>query len=344
MLTPQAAAPTWPEARRVEGRRWNGVRFDAERRAGHVESYFAKLVDAEGRRALWVKATILAKKGGAPVVAEAWAVAFDRAAGHVAAKQSVPFERASFARDRLEARVASLEFDDGRLAGSVESRGTRIAFDLAWPCDDAPLVQLPAARMYEGPFPSSKLVTPVPDARFFGHYEVGGERVEVDGWRGMQGHNWGRAHAPAYAWAHVNEWEGEHDLVVEVVTARVRVAGVLAPPLTLACVVHRGVRYLFHDVRSLATARGAIGARAYRFEAGDRRARIIGELSAETRDFVGLAYENPDGPTTHCLNSKIASGEVRFEIAGRPPERARTRGAALELGTLDAEHGVAMLA
>src|SRR5438128_806749 len=43
---------------------WNGVRHgdsSARARRGHVESYFLKLNDREGRRALWLKATILAR-------------------------------------------------------------------------------------------------------------------------------------------------------------------------------------------------------------------------------------------------------------------------------------------
>ena len=43
---------------------YNAVRFDPSTTAGrgHVESYFIKLNDAEGRHALWLKGTILARR------------------------------------------------------------------------------------------------------------------------------------------------------------------------------------------------------------------------------------------------------------------------------------------
>ena len=45
---------------------------------------------------------------------------------------------------------------------------------------------------------------------------------------------------------------------------------------------------------------------------------------------------------TYCLNSKLAHGRVRIEVAGREPIDLTTRCAALELGTKDADHGVQM--
>jgi len=47
---------------------------------------------------------------------------------------------------------------------------------------------------------------------------------------------------------------------------------------------------------------------------------------------------------TYCLNSKIAHGSLRLEVADSAPLVAHTRAAALEIGTRDPNHGVAMLA
>ena len=47
---------------------------------------------------------------------------------------------------------------------------------------------------------------------------------------------------------------------------------------------------------------------------------------------------------TYCLNSKIAHGSLRLELPGRAPLVAHTRAAALEIGTRDPNHGVAMRA
>lgn len=322
---------------------WNAVRFEPEGRGGHVESYFLKLNDAEGRRALWIKATILARVRGEAPVTEAWAIAFDRAGDHLGAKEIVPFDRARFSRAGLDVRVADLAISAGKIEGSVASNGQRIELSLSFTTTSAPLVLFPSLRMYEGPIPSSKLVSPYPDARFTGHYTVDGARVEVAGWRGMQGHNWGTRHTELYAWGHCNQWENEEDLILEGATARVKVGPLLAPPLTVLCVWRRGVRYAFNQPLTLLRSRGTVGMRAWTFRAESPLASVEGELAAETRDFVGLHYENPDAAMTYCLNSKIAAGTLRLAVKGRPVITATTRAAALEIGTKDPAHGISML-
>jgi hypothetical protein len=339
--------------------RWNTVRYDAEKSAagGHVESYFLKLNDPEGRRALWLKATILARTskshGGASASAESWAIAFDREGRHVAVKDTTPLAAgaltsqasARFGPSGLDANVCNLQLSPGRAVGSVGEGKDRISFDLRFTMGAPPLIPFPSERMYETALPSSKLVSPHPDSCFTGTYTAGGQTVEVNGWHGMQGHNWGTRHAQLYAWCHVNQWDNHEDLVLEGVTARVLAGPILAPPLTVLCVRARGVRYDFNGPLTLLRARGHIdGLRKWRFRAQNGLAQISGELFAETSDFVGLTYENPDGKITYCLNSKIARGRMRLSVKGKPDLDVITRAAALEIGTKDARHGVTMLA
>jgi hypothetical protein len=120
----------------------------------------------------------------------------------------------------------------------------------------------------------------------------------------------------------------------------------LAPPLTLVCVWHQGKRYELTNVRTLLRGRGsiAVDARRWQFESENADARIEGELSADTDEMVGLYYENPNGQMTYCLNSKIARARLRLEPKNGSPIEARSRAAALEIGTKDPEHGIAMMA
>ena len=158
----------------------------------------------------------------------------------------------------------------------------------------------------------------------------------------MQGHNWGRGHADLYAWCHVNTWESEAELVVEAMSGRVRVGPVLTPLVTLVCARFRGVTYLWNAPLVVARAYGEVGLRRYDFSAESREGRVEGSFEADTEDMVGLYYPNPEGPMTYCLNSKLARAHVRLEASGRPPIVVRSRAAALEIGTRDAEHGVRM--
>lgn len=326
---------------------WNGCHFDPTR-GGHVESWFLKLNDPAGARALWLKATIRNPDprfhAGGPV-AESWAIAFERRHPPRGAKHVVPYAQAGFSALGLDLSVADLRWQDGHISGAVVGDRHAVTFDLRYTDPGPALVPLPSRRMYSGPFPSSKFVSPAPDARFDGHYALDGHRVEVQGWRGMQGHNWGRRHAHRYAWGHCNQWHGHDDLWFEGVTAQVKIGPVTAPPLTLLCVSHRGVRYLFNTGTDLLLrARGEFDLRRWTFRAENALAAVEGELEADAPDFAGLRYDNPSGPPTFCLNSKIARGRLRLHIRGRAPFEAETHSAALEIGTHDAHHGVVLLA
>jgi hypothetical protein len=324
---------------------WNAVRLDLGRPGvrDHVESYFLKLNDPEGRQALWVKATLLARRSSPrEVVAEAWAIAFDRAAGHLAAKRTVLASEARFSPLGLDVSVGGLELREGRVVGEVSSGGVTFSLDLRYEPLLPALVPFPYPSMYTGPLPGSKLVSPCPDAVFDGTYRVNGREVSVSGWRGMQGHNWGKSHAYRYAWAHCNVFDGEPDLVFEGLTGQVKVGPAIAPPLTVLCVRHRGVRYDWTRLRDIAASRGRTDGLRWAFEGASDIGRIEGELWGDPADFVGLRYDNPSGPTTHCLNSKIARARLRFTPGGRGPIVVESHAAALEIGTTDPGHGVRM--
>lgn len=324
---------------------WNGCHFDPAL-GGHVESWFLKLNSPDEARALWLKATIRAPDprfhAGGPV-AEIWAIAFERRHAPRAAKHTIPYAQASFSALGLDLSVADLQWRPGHLQGAVLGEHHRFEFDLRYTDPGVPLVPLPHPRLYSGPVPSSKFVTPAPDARFQGWYTIDGQKTEVDTWRGMQGHNWGRRHAKRYAWGHANQWAGHDDLWFEGVTAQVALGPLTAPPLTLLCVSHRGVRYLFNSARDLLRARGRFDFRRWSFQAESSLARVEGELEADAGEFAGLRYENPAGPMTHCLNSKIARGRLRIHVRGRTPFEAETHSAALEIGTHATDHGIALL-
>ncbi len=306
----------------------------------HVESWFAKLVDPQSSRALWLKCTVLARDRG-EAVAEAWAISFVRDSAPIAAKETQPIAAARFGASGLDVQASRLKMEPGRISGKVDRNGHNIEIDLAF-TPGAPALELfPLRALYSERFPASKAVSPHPDSRFNGHYAVDGVRVEVRDWRGMQGHNWGRRHTPRYAWAHINQWGCGEELLFEGLTAQPISA---LPSVTVLCVASRGVRYRFNSLRSILSARGTIGARSWKFSAASELAGVEGELSADTREFAGLLYENPSGAPLFCLNSKLAQGRLRFTVRGRPPIELQTRAAALELGTMDPHHGVQMLA
>jgi hypothetical protein len=328
-----------------------GLRYRPGAEHGHVESYFLKANDLEGRRAVWLKATVYASdKDPDRAIAEAWAIAFDRDAGNVAVKTGVPLTAARFSRRDLDAEVAGSTFTRERWKGNIGTADRTVAWDLAVSDPSEPLVHFPLRAMYDAPFPSSKIVSLVPDALAGGEVRVNGERWNVAEWPMTIGHNWGRRHASRYAWAHCNVWEGA-DLradagraVFEGFSARVAIGPLLSPASTFLFVqTEPGARWMARRAPfGIGGVEQETTLRRWRFRSTRGGGRLEGELWAETDDFVGLYYLNPDGTMTYCLNTKLARAELLVKVPGRGERLFRSNAAALEIATDDPKHGVRM--
>jgi hypothetical protein len=323
---------------------WAGLQYDPSSSRGHVESWFLKANDPKSRRALWLKWTVWSgDRAPRPehAVAEAWAVAFSTAHGHVATKTSIPFERASFDRHVIGASIDGCTLTSRTARGRVDSGGRSIAYDLTLESRQAPYRLYPSRWMYSGPIPSQKTLTPVPDARVSGHVEIDGESWELQAWPGMIGHNWGR-HSELYVWGQCGVWDDGADVVFEGAAARVRAAGVLLPLRTTLMIRHQGTSYPLTDLSAVLSNASTLTARRWQFRGAGKRVQVQGEMWEESDDFVGLFYTNPDGAILHCLNSKIAHAELTLRVEGRAARLLRSTRAALEIGTLDRQHGVRM--
>ena len=345
-----------------------GLRYPGpQARQGHIESWFLKANDPRSRRALWLRWTLWAsERAPTAAIAEVWAVAFGADGGPVAAKAGVPYGgglaggQANCDRQGLGVAIDGCTLTPERAKGRVETGGRVIAYDLKVTPLAESLLHFASPWMYSPMWPWQKIASPVPSALFSGLVEVAGESWAVDGWPGMIGHNWGRRHAPLYAWGQCSTWDehegtggvdgkrdGGDDLVLEGFSV-----GAGGPILgaTLLCVRYQGVRHDLNGLRALARNAGAITPRRWRFRGRSPGLDIDGELWAETEDMVGLHYPNPDGTHAHCLNSELARAEVTMRVKGganggkRGVARTfRSSRAALEIGTHDPHHGVRMV-
>lgn len=333
----------------------NAVRYRAERTDGHVESHFLKANSPDGERAVWIKHTLRVPRGKPEAaVAEVWAVAFaERGARKVARKRSFPLAQARFTETPFGITLPSATLAHGRAEGTLGHGSATVSWSLSWRCPSESFRPYPLERMYTGSFPRSKSTTPVPDTRVHGMFDAFGERWDLAGWRGAQGHNWGLSHAHAYAWVHANAWELDHGSDVlpgvwlEALSGQVRVGParlpITTPFLSVAAVHVDGQLVRFDGPRALASRRVRIDARSYAFTLHQGDARLEAEFRAASEQLAGLAYEDPDGSVLSCLNSKLARGRMMLTYAGRTV-RLRTKQAALELGTRAKDHGIALLA
>lgn len=313
---------------------------------GHVESWFLRANHPSRPLAVWIKVTILAPlrpsgaplppgrpQGGrtesAPAVVETWLVVFNGEANTTFAHRDThPFGEAQLG-STLTVGSYALDLAGGTLRGSCGGASFDLRFEVQAGDVARPLSIFPFAWMLTAPFPKSKLVTPLPWLTFQGAIQTPAGAIPVDGWAGMQGHNWGKEHAPEYAWGQCVF--PDSDAMVEGFTGRVRIGSMLTPRLS-AMVIRRGSEeYRFDRIVDTWRQEATISPTRWtlRMRGPDGEARL--RMDGTNRPMACLGYQNPDGRTSYCFNSKLADTllEVR-PTRGEPFHCASPHGGALE--------------
>ena len=302
---------------------------------GHYESYYLRAVDPASPRALWLRHTVHKAPDG-PVTGAIWLTVFDATEGRppVAAKWRIPSPRP--APDGHGIVLGESTFLPGGIRGGAP--GGEAEWIILVVPSAAPLRHLPRDWMYRAPLPRTKSGSPAPFAAIAGRVRLGDRTLELEGWRGMTGHNWGSEHAERWIWLHGIAFEGEPGAWLDLVCGRIRVAG-----RTLPWVANGMVRL---DGRSHRL--GGIGrARATRVEERPLGARLVlpgdgiraqVEVEGPPGQAVVWRYADPGGPEHHVAHSSVARLELRIEPGGRTLRSAH--GAAYELGMRETDHGL----
>ena len=96
--------------------------------------------------------------------------------------------------------IGDASLTPGRAVGSVTTEQGEATWDLAFDDGADPFDHLQFGWMYRGGFPKTKVRSPYPSSTFSGVVTIGDRRMEIDGWPGMVGHNWGAEHAERWIW------------------------------------------------------------------------------------------------------------------------------------------------
>ena len=313
--------------------------------AGHYESWFQRGNHPERPLAFWIRYTIFAPQGDRDsATGELWAIYFDGERNHIhAAKQRVELDRCSFDAAGLDVRIGDATLRPASCRGQVRLRPHELRWDLSFDAPEPPLLLLPE-RWYGGGFPKAKALVGAPGVTWRGHIEVDGQRIDVDGWRGSQNHNWGSEHTSRYAWGQVAGFDGHPGSFLELSTAQVKIGPLHTPPMTLIVLRHDGQELRLNHLRRAALHRGRYDFFRWDFDARRRGLRIHGSLEAPRERFIALSYANPPGGHKTCLNTKLARCELTVELPGRPAQRlVSSHGAAFEILTDRSDHRVPVL-
>jgi hypothetical protein len=316
--------------------------------AGHYESFYLKASHPSEPVSIWIRYTIHKRPGAAPV-GSLWFTLFDaREDGPWAVKTTTDDVGAATGE---YVHVGAARFTPDGVAGSAAAEVASAAgaerreatWDLSYTSAEPAFRHLPHDLMYRAPLPRTKLLSPHPDARFSGVVTAGGRRVDITGWRGMVGHNWGAQHAERWIWLHGAGFDGHDEVWFDAALGRIRIGPWTTPWVANGVLSLDGVRHRLGGLG--ATRRTEVDERpdGATFALPGRDITVQGQVGADREDFVGWIYADPDGSEHNAVNCSVANLVLTVSRPSQPPLTLQlAAGAVYELGMRERDHGMAI--
>lgn len=309
---------------------------NVEAKAGHYESFYLKACHPTEPIGLWIRYTVHKRPGAAPT-GSLWFTLF-ATDGPQAVKQT--FANVGTPEGGYIA-MGEAAFTPTVAQGAAEGEGRRASWDLAVAGTEAPFRHLPAGWMYRAPLPRTKLLSPHPDVRFSGRAEIDGRSVDLGGWRGMVGHNWGAQHAERWIWMHGAGFAENADAWFDAALGRIKLGSRTTPWIANGVLSLDGERHRLGGPRRVRSTEVGESPERCDFVLTGEGITVQGTAGAGRERFVGWVYADPDGSEHHAVNCSIADMELAVSRPGRPPLTLAVRGgAAYELGMREHDHGM----
>jgi hypothetical protein len=305
-------------------------------RAGIYESFFLRTFSPDAPLGLWIRYTVHKPPGEEPR-GSLWFTRFDGRAAR-------PFQHKLTTPELSVPEGAWIAVDGAVLGpGRAEGRCGEAAWSLRFHSQEQELRHLTPDWLYRAPLPRTKLMSPAPAASFDGELRVGGEQpVELRGWPGMVGHNWGSEHAERWIWLSGAGFEDDPSAWLDVGLGRLKIGRRMTPWVANGVLSLDGRRHRLGGLGAgrLAVEESAAGARL-RLK-GERGLVVDATVRAEPQATAGWRYADPDGGEHDVINCSIAGLELDVSLppAGEHRSLRTAHGGAYELGMRERDHGV----
>ena len=304
-------------------------------RAGMYESFYLRAVSPDEPVAVWIRNTVH-KAPGQPPRGAVWCTLFD-------SRLKAPFMH-KVTSERLTTPAGGwIEIGGGSRMGPDGASGScgEASWELTARALEGELRHLSPAWLYRAPLPRTKLTSPAPLASFSGTVRVPGrEPIELDGWHGMVGHNWGSEHAARWIWLHGVGFDRQPGAWLDIALGRVAIGGRLTPWLASGAISAEGRRIRV----------GGLASRGVRVDEGPRGCTLLLPGSSghtlRVRAAVpagaaaGWRYADPGGGEHDVLNCSVAALEVELRRRGGTRRMSTSHGGAYELGMSERTHGM----
>ncbi len=304
----------------------------APARAALYESFYVRAVCPEEPVGLWIRYTVRKPPGHAPT-GSVWCTVFDARRGH-------PFMHKVTTRELRAPEDAWISIGDASI-GPESARGQcgPARWSLRFASAEPELRHLSPAWLYRAPLPRTKLTSPAPAASFDGTLELPGrDAIELHGWRGMVGHNWGSEHAARWIWLHGVAFADAPDAWLDVALGRVRVGTRLTPWLASGALCLDGERWRIGGLAARATVLAARADGCTLALGGERGLRLRASVEVPARAAAGWRYCDPgdelsSGAQHDVINCSVSALELSVTTRGGTPRILRSQhGGAYELG------------
>jgi hypothetical protein len=311
-----------------------------ERGAGHYESFYLKATHPSEPVAVWIRYTVH-KRPGQEAAGSVWFTLFDAAAPDpLASKVTLPPAELGTGPSEY-VHVGGSRFEPGRVTGSAPSDRLDASWELEFDGAEPAFCHLPRDWMYRASVPRTKLLSPHPAARFRGRVSAGGRELELDGWPGMVGHNWGAQHAERWIWTHGAAFEGAPVAWFDAAFGRVKLGPWTTPWIGNGVLSIDGVRHRLGGIERARSTEVREKPDRCDFALTGKSLTVRGSVRAERRNLVGWVYADPDGSEHNTVNCSIADMTLSVERPGERPLTLELRGgAAYELGMRERDHGI----
>jgi len=283
------------------------------------ESHYLTAADPAGGRAVWLRYTALKQPGQAPR-GSLWCTFFTADAPPHARRTETPGTLGQTDGENW-AQLGDAWIGPGGAAGDLDD----CAWTVSWRAGTVPpLAYLPSERLYDRPLPRSNGAAIVPDATFSGSLAIAGKSVDIAGWRGMIGHNWGADHADRWIWLHVPGL-GSRDPAawLDMVLVRVRLGPALSPWLPAGALALDGAVRRIRAVETLRGLRVAVEPERLAVALpGWSQTGLAVDVRLPAGQTVLWDYAGPSGGQRRVRNCSVASATLTvgsataIEVAG----------------------------
>jgi hypothetical protein len=303
--------------------------------AGHYESFYLKVADPLAPRGAWIRYTILKRPGRLPRPS-LWCTLWTGTEPPRAHKTTLGPDELSSGPDEL-VRIGASRLTPTRAVGSIDGA----SWELDFGSGGAMFPYLPRGWMYRTRVPRTKPVSLEPYSAFHGQVTVGAQTIEIDGWPGMVGHNWGSEHAEEWIWLHGAHFEEAPASWFDATIGRIRLGALIVPWIANGGLWLGGRLYRVGGPAAIRSTSVDAQPTCCRFTIPGRGITIGGEVSAPEASTVAWRYSDPAGGEHHVSNCSVASLTLTVRARDREARPLRlTAGAAYEHGAREAPSGI----